>query len=209
MAEEHPRDTAARYLRENGYAKGGDVHTDEKQDRELIREMVKPAALQARKHGGAVHGEKSEARPDRRARGGAAPKKAAVNIKIGGADNGAQAQEQAAQALQVGRQQGAQMAAAKLAQAQPRPPMPPPGAGAAPPPGARPMPPPGAGGPPMAKRGGTIKRASGGDIPPKALSKPEKGEEYEPESPDHDRDDRRRGGMIKVRAHERRAGGAL
>lgn len=188
MAEEHPSARAARMLRESGYARGGEVHPDAAEDKALIRKMVKPNAL-ARKNGGRVHGEKSESRPDRRARGGEVKHKGAktaVNITVGGGGQ-QQAAQAAQQGLAVGRQQGAQMAMQKMAAqaGPPHPPMAPPGAGA-PPPGA--MPPPGMR-PPGAKRGGAIARAKGGGIPGDLERKPEKSEGAEPKSCDNDRDD--------------------
>ena len=53
---EAPHKRAHRMLKESGY------HPDEPQDRELIHEMVKPAALK-HKRGGSVEGKEPAGRP--------------------------------------------------------------------------------------------------------------------------------------------------
>lgn len=58
-----------RMLRESGYASGGAVHSDEAEDKTLIRSMLGKARIKA-KSGGKIKGEAVADRPDRRARGG-------------------------------------------------------------------------------------------------------------------------------------------
>jgi hypothetical protein len=94
-----------------GYAAGGAVHSDEAEDKALIRKEVKKTALK-------VDGKKPKVRADRpgRARGGRAPKKSGktnVNVIVAG--------------------HGGQPPAPPM--------MPPPGLGAAPPPAMPPRPP--------------------------------------------------------------------
>lgn len=123
-----------------GYATGGAVHSDEKEDKKLVRKMVKKRALK-------VEGEDVKHRQDRpgRKRGGRAPKggKTVINV-INGAGH-----------------------APQPGLAGPPPGMMPPGAPPAPPPPAPPMagPPPGA--PPMGARppmGGLPMRKKGGRV---------------------------------------------
>jgi hypothetical protein len=137
--------TARRAVREHENAQHGGKH--------------EPLKL---KSGGAVDGEPSESRPDRRARGGehksgGKGKIGAVNIMVG--HTGAEEQQAKQEGMQAGMQQGVQVGARVAAQKMgggaggpPRPPMagPPPGGmppgmpPGAPPPGAmppRPMPP--------------------------------------------------------------------
>ena len=156
-------------LRAAGYARGGGVgtakkHSDEKQDRALVKSMVDKAKIKV-KSGGKVDGHKAKGRADKYARGGSVPKghHTKININVGAG----QAEKQ--QAMQQGLQLGAKLAAAKMGGA-PRP-----GAGAsmqarpapggpAPMGGGAPMPPAGGGGvpPTMANRGGRF--AKGGKV---------------------------------------------
>ena len=178
----------ARMLKESGYhdgpgyAKGGDV----KQVKKLIRKGFKEHenAEHGGKHevlklkrGGAVKGEASEDRPDRRARGGKVGA-VAINIHSGDPAKEKMAQQQGMQqGMQVGAKLGARAMAQKMAGAggPPHPPMAPPAGpmGAAPPmmgggpgaPGAG-MPP---GGGPLARGGevkvrGHVRRKAGGRI---------------------------------------------
>jgi hypothetical protein len=130
-----------------GYASGGAVHSDEAEDRKVVKGMVKKGALRA--EGGAV-----KARLDRasRAKGGRVKHgKTNVNVIVGGQHPPAPAPTPVPPPP---------MAAPPRPMA---PPMPPPGAGA--PPGLPPgMPPPGirrSGGRAFAK-GGRVKRDAGG-----------------------------------------------
>ncbi len=131
------------------YAKGGAVkHSDEKQDRKLVKSMIDKA----------IHpeGKKAKHRMDRphRAKGGRVKKgnaKTIVNVITGG--------HPAAGAVPPG----------PPMVPPPAPPMGVAPAGMAPPMGAKPpmMPPPGAGGPPgmpMRAKGGRIRKADGGDV---------------------------------------------
>jgi hypothetical protein len=206
-------------LKQSGYATGGAVHDDEAEDKELIKKELGKARIKVRA-GGKVEGKKPEHRPDRRARGGSidsglngvasvdrryeaegidqphGPEHRADGGQTGmhrggkgkGPKNitiivgkGGDDDGKAQMAHQAGLQQGAQIGAKMAAGAggPPRPPIGPPGGG--PMPGGSPIagPPPGAGGPPMPPRPG---------MPPQMA---------------------RDGGKIKVRAHERRAGGTV
>jgi len=131
------------------YSSGGGVHSDEKEDRALIKKELSKAKIKV-KRGGEVDGEKAPQRADKFARGGHTKKKGAntkVNVIVaGGGDHGAPPM------LPPGGMP-------------PRPAMPPPGAGpvgaGGPPAGAmppRPM------GPPMAARGGRMCRKEGGSV---------------------------------------------
>ena len=132
--EKHPGQKKA-HARVKGYKAGGAVHSDEKEDKALIRKMVKSKDLKA--DGGPAGG-----RLDKYARGGKAKgkggKKGGTKINI--------------------------LVAPKSA-GDAAPPMPPPGLAAAPPPKMPLMPPPGgpAGGPPLGgppmKRGGKVMTA--------------------------------------------------
>lgn len=201
MVEETPQARGARMLRESGY----EAPDDKVSQRMLMR------------RGGKVDGKKAAARPDRRARGGGLEDggkkhagKPSIKINIGaggGAQQNPAAEQMAARAgLQQGMQIGAKMAGGGGGGGggAPRPPMPPPGAGPAP--GGPPMPPPGA-----MKRGGGMRRAAGGKIPVD-LERKRGGEEYKSEerSAGEEMDkNHRRGGTVKVKAHERKHGGSL
>ena len=130
-----------------GYASGGSVHSDEAEDKALIKKTVKKAALRA--SGGSV-----TARSDRphRAKGGRV-KPVTVNVVVapqGGKDESGLA--------------GAPPMMPPPGPPPGGPPMPPPGAGG-PPPGGPPMPPPiRSSGGRAYKSGGRVKRADGGEV---------------------------------------------
>lgn len=165
---ETPHEAGKRMVKESGY------HKDEAQDEGLVKNMVKKSALK-RKQGGSVDGKEPEARPDKRARGGAmgkGPKIGAVNVNVHHSDPAAEQmakQQGVQQGLQAGVKMGAQRALAAA-----RPPMaPPPSAPMAAPPGAgagaAPMAGPGPAMPPrpapaMAANGGALGRKSGGKV---------------------------------------------
>lgn len=146
----HNKDAVSRaheMLKTHRYAHGGAVHTDEPQDKALVRKAIRQhetaehgghhVALKLRR-GGHVPGDMPEDRPDRRARGGSVkPKIGAVNINI---KHGGEAEKQ--QAMQQGMQIGAKLGAAQAGGA-PHPPM------GGPPMPPHPMGPPPPGGPPM------------------------------------------------------------
>lgn len=219
---ETPEEMGRRVLKQAGYAHGGAVHEDEAEDKELIKKELGRARIKVRS-GGKVEGKAPEHRPDRRARGGSlngvatvdrryeaegidqphGPEKRAdggatgtkhrsgrgpknITIIVGKSDDGGDAKAQMAH--QAGMQQGAMMARAG-AGGPPRPPMmPPPGPPpSGPPPGG--MPPPG---------------AMAGSPPPGAMMPPRPGMPP-PGMPMH-----AKGGVIKVREHQRRkAGGSV
>jgi hypothetical protein len=113
-------------------ARGGHVsHPDEKEDKKVVREMVKGEALK--------HGHKAHQRADKRARGGKVKHKGktVVNVNV---------------APQQAPPHPMPMPPPAAAAPPPRPPMPPPGAGG--PPGAPPGMPPG--GMPMRAKGGPV-----------------------------------------------------
>lgn len=179
---EAPHKRAHRMLKESGY------HSDEAQDRALVDAMVKPTALK-RKRGGGIEGKEPADRPDKRARGGAtkAPKLGGVHVNVMHSDPAAEAmakQQGVQQGLKVGAQLGAKQAMAGGG----HPPM------GAPPMAGPGMAPPGAGGPPgaMAPRP-PMPPTAGGAMPQMAA----KGGRIREEE------------KIKVKAHERRKGGAL
>ena len=138
-----------------GYATGGAVHDDAKQDAEMLKAKVKPSALKAR--GGKIEGKSAKHRLDRgmpkRANGGkVGKKKGATTVNVIVAGHGGQPGAPPGPPPGIG-------AAAPTPMPPPRPPMPPPGmAGPGMPPGG--MPP---GGPPMMPRakGGRVK---GGEL---------------------------------------------
>ena len=156
---------AKRVLSSAGYAKGGKVHSDEKEDKKLIKKELGKAKIEVKKHGGKVAGRKPAARADKFARGGSAPrgKHTAVNINL------AASQADKADSFKKGAMAGAQMAAQKLGAGRPgagapmqaRPPMPPPGAAG--PMGPAGAPPAGGVPPTMQKRGGRT-YAKGGAV---------------------------------------------
>lgn len=125
----NPMERGRRMIREAGYASGGAVHSDEAEDKALIKSELGKARIRV-KAGGKIKGEVTSARPDRRARGGhikGKPGIGKVNIVIahGGEDK------------------------PPAPPMMPHPPMAPPAAAMPPPRPPMPMPPPGAG-PPMA-----------------------------------------------------------
>lgn len=119
-----------------GYASGGAVHDDEREDKALVKKMVKPSAMKA--HGGAV-----KHRADKRARGGRTNKKG-TNVTVVVAPQGG-----GAHPMPVPVPGGAPPMP-------PRPPMAPPGA---PPMGAGPM-----GAPNPIRRAGGRTYAKGGAV---------------------------------------------
>jgi len=128
-----------------GYKKGGAVHSDEKQDKALIKKMVKKDDLK-------VEGRASGGRLDQFARGGKTKsrgkKKSGNNVNI-----------------VITAPKGGEPPAPPLLAGGPPAGMPPMG----PPPGGPPMPPPGAGGPPgmppgMMNKGGRAYK-NGGKVP--------------------------------------------
>lgn len=68
------------------FARGGSVHSDEKQDEALIKREVKKSALKKLKDGGCADGGMAKPRADRLARGGKAKKHkgTTVNVIVGG-----------------------------------------------------------------------------------------------------------------------------
>jgi hypothetical protein len=154
MSEMSRRKKARDILSKGGYKAGGHVkgHSDEAEDRMMVKKMVKKPALKL-KDGGVAEGDAPKPRADRLARGGKARGKhgkphTQVNVIVAG---------QHPKPVPVPVPVGANAAPGGAPM-----PMPPPGAG----PGGPPMPP--DGGPPMGlKRGG---RAKG--------SKPEKTEPF-------------------------------
>jgi hypothetical protein len=121
-----------------GYASGGAVHEDEKQDKKLVKRMVKKSAIK-------IEGEKSKHRMDRRARGGRTKSKGKGTV-VNVINTPGHAMGGAPGMMPPG---GAPMP--------PRPPMAPPmppPQGAMPPGGGMPMPPPGA--VPIRAKGGRI-----------------------------------------------------
>ena len=162
MEHESAEHRAHRMLRDGGYKGGGEVKVAKRVVRKALREHEN--AEHGGKHeklklkaGGAVHGEQSEHRPDRRARGGETMAKPAgrkgaptINIHVGGGGAGA------AKGLALGARLGAAKAMQAMGGGQGAP-MP-----AAAPPGA-PMPGMDAGAPmPGQKRGGEVVRKRGG-----------------------------------------------
>lgn len=154
-------------LGRTGYATGGAIGEEKINEREMRdakagkgeHDAKEPKKIEL-KSGGKVKGEHTEARLDKRARGGATKGPSKVNVMVGDPETARKEGQQ--EGMQAGQQQGiqagAKMAAARMAA---RPPMPPgAGAGGPPPgPGGPPgAPPPGAGGPPPPmgpmKRGG-------------------------------------------------------
>lgn len=84
MEPKHPgRERAAKLIK--SYAKGGKVHSDEREDRVLFKRMIAEHEKgEGEKTGGRIHGKKAHARMDKRARGGRVKKPAAVvNVMIG------------------------------------------------------------------------------------------------------------------------------
>lgn len=147
MSEAARRKKARHHMTKAGYKMGGHLkHSDEAEDKALIKKMVKPAARKKLKDGGCADGGKPAARADRLARGGKAKHKGksghtTVNVVVAG----------------------------HKPEPKPMPvpvPMGGPPPGAMPPPGAG-GPPPGAGGPPPGgpmglKSGGRAKCSKGG-----------------------------------------------
>lgn len=153
-AKQEHSEKAKNVLRGAGYARGGGVspkrHSDEKEDKALIKKMVGKAKIKV-KHGGKIDGKKPHARADKFKRGGSVPRgHTKININVGAAE------AEKKQALQTGMALGAKMAASRPmagAPMQARPPMGAPAGG--PPPGGPPMPPPGA------KKGGRMYKHGG------------------------------------------------
>lgn len=143
---------ASHNARQHMYARGGEVHTDEAEDRALIKEMVKPKDLK-----------KGERRVEGRARGGKMDRpgkaKTVVNVIVPPGGGGAPAMPPHPPVM-VGPPPGPSMALPP-----PRPVMPPPQPGmgpmAGPPPGG--MPPPGI--MPRSKGGKVKHRDMGGAMP--------------------------------------------
>ena len=137
-----------------GYAKGGAVHSDEAEDKALVKKMVKGSAMKHRMAGGKV-----TARLDRKARaaGGRTKHKGktVVNVNVAPHPGGA---------MPMAMPGGPPMMPPAMP---PRPPMAPPMAGPpGAPPGAPGLPP---GAPPMGamgmhKKGGRVQRARGGSV---------------------------------------------
>jgi hypothetical protein len=131
-----------------GYASGGSVHSDEAEDKAMVKRMVKKTALRAT-------GGKVVARADRpqRASGGRVKNKP-VNVIV----NVAPSKDEGVA--------GAPPIPPGPPPMPPGPPMPPPPGAGGPPPGMPPMPPPGvrSSGGRAYKSGGRVKRADGGFI---------------------------------------------
>jgi hypothetical protein len=70
--------------RQHMYARGGEVHDDEADDKKLIKEMVKPSDLKKRADGGAVSGRARGGKADRPKHGG----KVVVNVIAPGGGGG-------------------------------------------------------------------------------------------------------------------------
>lgn len=183
-------------VREAGYKSGGDVAMPKAKAaaKRAVHRNENSAKHETPKlrAGGNVKGEASQARPDRRARGGATKGKTEINIIVGkGQDQGADMAKQQ-MAARAGLQKGIQIGAASGAQ---HPGAPMGGAPAAPVPptmGAGPGPmgaPPPPGGPMLRAKGGSITEDAGAGSGVSRLERQGKGD------------------VIKVRAHNRRRTG--
>ncbi len=154
MAIETARQRATTALRSSGYADGGGVHSDAKQDTALVKKLIGTARIKL-KGGGAVPGVEPMERPDRRARGGHVKGRTVNVIVVNGKSGG----DKPPMPVPV----HPPMAGPPPGPGPGGPPMPPPGA--MPP---RPMggPPPGMARPPGVRRGGAVAhRALGGMVP--------------------------------------------
>lgn len=214
---------AEQHTKKAGYARGGAVAEDEKNDRAMVKKAVaeheehdhkgEPRTKLRIKRGGKVDGKMPMQRLDKRARGGHVGKPP-VNVIINSGGGEAEKQQAAQAGMQQGVQLGARAAIAKMSGAGAG--GPPPGAppGSMPPaPGMPPGAPPPGGGlpiaphPPMAGPPGAPMRAKGGALKLEAgagggtgrleKNKAEGGEAARPD-------------LVKVRGHKRRkAGGAV
>lgn len=167
--DNHKQENAKRILKQAGYAKGGAIkHSDEKEDKKLIKTMVKKTSLQKKKDGGYVDDGAPKKRMDKPtreavpvalARGGHAKGhskgkgkgKTQVNVIVAGKDG---AQPPA----------GPGPMPMPMAAKPPMPPMPPAAGGS--PVGGPPIPPGAAG--PMNRGGAAKKYAKGGEVKMKA-----------------------------------------